>query len=169
MDFLLFFECFNLGWKIHQKINSRWTSYTAQPSSPKERSLFTIPLKEMQLFATISLATIVAEHIYFRYKSLWNIGTIIIIYDNLYCTLETIFLLELWQNRNSFSARDSKFGDCRIMKKSSAAPRISFPSRESNKVFYLMRKLFQEVTLIWDHSKENVNLWMIVKSFKMHL
>ena len=35
----------------------------------------------MQLFATISLATIVAEHIYFRYKSLWNIGTIIIIYQ----------------------------------------------------------------------------------------
>ena len=142
MDFLLFFECFNLGWKIHQKINSRCISCTAQISSPKERSLFTIPLKEMQLFATISLATIVAEHIYFRYKSLWNFGTIIIIYDNLYCTLETIFLLELWQNRNSFSARDSKFGDCRIMKKSSAGPRISFPNRESNKVFYLMRKLF---------------------------
>ena len=70
------------------------------------------------------------------------IGTIIIIYDNFYCTLETIFLLELWQNRNSFSARDSKFGDCRIMKKSSAGLRISFPNRESNKVFYLMRKLF---------------------------
>ena len=98
----------------------------------------------MQLFATISLATIVAEHIYFRYKSLFNIGTIIIIYDNLYCTLETIFLLELWQNRNSFSARDSKFGDCRIMKKSSAGPRISFPNRESNKVFLSNAKTFPQ-------------------------
>ena len=146
MDFLLFCML-QFGVKNPPKKNSRCISCTAQISSPKERSLFTIPLKEMQLFATISLATIVAEHIYFRYKSLWNIGTIIIIYDNLYCTLETIFLLELWQNRNSFSARDSKFGDCRIMKKSSAGPRVSFPNRESNKVFYLMRKLFQEVTL----------------------
>ena len=141
MDFLLFCVV-QFGVKNPPKKNSRCISCTAQISSPKERSLFTIPLKEMQLFATISLATIVAEHIYFRYKSLWNIGTIIIIYDNLYCTLETIFLLELWQNRNSFSARDSKFGDCRIMKKSSAGIRISFPNRESNKVFYLMRKLF---------------------------
>ena len=75
---LFIFCVLQVGVKNPQKkINSRSISCTAQPSSPKERSLFTIPLKEMQLFATISLATIVAEHIYFRYKSLCNIGTII--------------------------------------------------------------------------------------------